>query len=105
MSNSPKKFHGIVLIDKNDEIVCFCSYSDYLQGNCACREKYDCPEAFIEVTVIPGTRPSDKIKQVVKNVKKASRDVLNNTRRMNNSIKKGLAELEKSVRKAGRFKI
>ncbi len=103
--SSPKKFHGIILLNDNDEIVCFCSYDDYLQGNCACRDKYDCPEALIEVTVLPGSRPSDKMKRAVKDIKKASKDVVKHTRIINNSIKKGLVDLEKAVRKAGRFKI
>ena len=105
MATNSKKFHGIVLLDVNDEIVCFCSYDDYLQGNCACRDKFDCPEALIEVTVLPGTRPSDKIKKIVKDVKRARKDVVKHTRVMHNSIKKGLADLEKAVRKSGRFKL
>ncbi len=43
-------------------------------------------------------------KQGIKNVKRATSDVVRTNRVMNNSIKKGLAELEKAVKKAGRFK-
>ena len=54
------KFHGIVKFNAVGEVDCFCTYEEYLRKGCACREQFNCPEAMIEITVIPGTRPSDQ---------------------------------------------
>ena len=94
MSES-KQFHGIVKLNAAGEVVCFCSYDDYLRNACACREKYDCPEAMIEVTVLPGTRPSDQdllpLKEMERDIKKVSKNI--------NSIKRGVSRLERDMRK------
>ncbi len=94
MSNS-KKIHGVVRLDAVGEIVCFCSYDNYLRKRCVCRDHFDCPEAMIEITIIPGTRPSDQnlepIQKLKRTVKKATRDI--------NSIKKGVSRLERDMRR------
>lgn len=87
-----KKFHGIVKFNTLGEVECFCSYDEYLRKGCACREKFDCPEAMIEITTIPGTRPSD---QELEPVKKAEKDI----KKSINSIKKGVSRLERDMRK------
>ena len=73
------KFHGIVRFDSTGEIVCFCSYEEYLRKGCACRERFDCPEAMIEITVLPGTKPSDRsmesLKKAGRKIKKVSKSI------------------------------
>ena len=90
-----KKFHGIVRMDGAGEVVCFCSYDEYLRNGCGCREKFNCPEAMIEITVIPGTRPLDRslkpFREAEKSIQKISKNV--------SSIKKGLSRLERDMRK------
>lgn len=90
-----KKFHGIVRFDATGETVCFCSYEEYLRKGCACRERFDCPEAMIEITVLPGTRPSDQkiefLKKAERKIKKVSKSI--------NSIKKGISRLERDMKK------
>ena len=104
MAADTGKFHGIVKLDSNGEISCFCSYDEYLQGKCGCRDRFDCPEAFIEATILPGTRPSDKVKQTIKAAKKVGSNLRKSTRHLDSSIKKGIAQLEKDVRAIKRFK-
>ncbi len=91
-----KKFHGIVRLDPGTgEIICFCSYDDYLRKRCECRERFNCPEAMIEITVIPGTRPSDQtlapLKEAKRNIQKVSKSM--------NSIKKGVSRLEREMKR------
>lgn len=92
------RFRAIVNLDDKGEITCFCPYEEYLQGLCVCREQYDCPEAMIEITVLPNSRPSDKgvseIKKSAREVKKAERDLKKATDR----IKQGVGRLEKATR-------
>jgi len=90
-----KRFHGIVRLNAVGDVVCFCSYDDYLRNACACREKYDCPEAMVEVTVLPGTRPSE---QALEPLKKAEREIKKVSKNIN-SIKKGVSRLERDMRK------
>jgi len=94
MSES-KKFHGIVRTDGNGNLVCFCSYEEYLRGVCGCREQFNCPEAMIEFTVLPGTKPSDQdllpLKKAKRNIKKVTKNI--------NSIKQGVSRLERDMRK------
>lgn len=97
-------FRAIVHLDDKGEILCFCPYDEYLRGQCVCRDKYDCPEAMIEVTVLPKSRPSDKSVQsaerAAKNLKKANQEV----KKANDRIKQGVDRLEKALR-GSRFKI
>ena len=90
-----KKVHGIVRVDENGDTVCFCSYEDYLRGVCGCRERFDCPEAMVDITVIQGTRPSDQdllpLKKAKRNMKKVSKSI--------NSIKQGVSRLERDMKK------
>ena len=90
-----KKFHGIVRLDVGEEVICFCSYEDYLREGCVCKEKFNCPEAMIEITIIPGTRFSDNsldpFKKAEKSIQKISKNI--------SSIKKGVSRLERDMRK------
>ena len=95
-----KRFHGIVNFNKAGELVCFCSYDEYLQGKCVCRTDLDCPEAMIEITVLPNSRPSDEI---VTTIRKAAKAVKNVNKSMN-SIKAGVRRLEKSL-KGSKYKV
>jgi hypothetical protein len=90
-----KQFHGIVRLNVLGDVVCFCSYDDYLRNACACREKYDCPEAMIDVTVLPGTRPSE---QALEPFKKAEREIKKVSKNIN-SIRKGVSRLERDMKR------
>lgn len=97
-------FRAIVNLDEEGDVTCFCPYENYLKGNCKCRDKFDCPEAMIEITVLPKSRPSEKvelgIKKVTKELKNSERDM----KKANNRIKQGLSELEKAT-KGNRWRI
>ncbi len=91
------EFRGVVNINDRDEIVCFCSQEEALQGKCLCQERDDCPEAIISIEVIQGTRPSEKgIKKVVKAKEDIAKEVI--------KIKEGLSRLEQAVKKT-KFRI
>ena len=99
------KLHAIVNFDNNGEVVCFCSYEEYEAGRCACRNNYDCPEAMIEINVIPGTKPSE---QVTSQISAKSRELKSNLRDIEKSaskIKEGLSNLEKSLKGRKDFRI
>jgi hypothetical protein len=99
-----KNFHAIVRFDSQGELVCFCAYEDYLRGECGCREKYNCPEAMIDITVLPQSRPSErglkKMTKVTKEANQAFKKVAEET----NRIKQGVSKLEKAI-KGTRFRI
>lgn len=99
------KFHGIVNLDESGEVLCFCSYEEYEAGRCSCRTKYDCPEAMIEIHVIPGTKPSE---QATSQISAKSRELKNNLQNIEKSatkIKEGLSNLEKSLKGRKDFRI
>jgi len=86
------EFRGVVNINEQGEIVCFCSQEEAMRGQCGCQNKYDCPEAMISVEVLPGTRPSEQgIKQVVVGTERVSKEVT--------KIKEGLSRLEQAIKK------
>jgi hypothetical protein len=98
-------FRAIVNLDERGEVDCFCSYENYLKGGCECRnEGLDCPEALIDITVMPNSRPSEQlklgIKKVTKKVDKINRDLKKATDR----IKQGVGQLEKAT-KGNRWRI
>ena len=97
-------FRAIVNLDVDGDVTCFCPYDNYLKGDCECRDKFDCPEAMIEITVLPKSRPSE---QVGIEIKKVARDLKNSERsikKANDRIKQGLSELEKAT-KGNRWRI
>lgn len=99
------RFHAIVNFDENGEVVCFCSYEEYKAGRCACRHKQDCPEAMIEISVIPGTKPSE---QLTTQITQKSRELKSNLQEIEKSatkIKQGLSSLEKSLKGRKDFRI
>lgn len=93
-----EKFHGIVNFNDKGDVICFCSYDEYLCGECKCRDKFDCPEAIIEITVLPNSKPSQ---QEVQTIKKVERQVDKTIKRMvqeTNRIKQGVTKLEKAIK-------
>ena len=64
--------HALVNLSVDGNLICFCPYEEYLQGLCECRERFDCPESIIEITVLPNSRPSD---QEARKIRKATREV------------------------------
>lgn len=99
-----EKFHGIVNFNAAGEVICFCSYEEYLRGKCVCRETKDCPEAMIEITVLPNSTP---VQKNVREIKKAHKEVskaLKKATEQTNRIKQGVTRLEKAI-KGSRFKL
>ena len=94
-----EKLHIIANIDEDGDLICFCPYEDYLKGDCICRDKADCPEAMINITILPNSRPSQqgvqKVTSEVKKVEKQVRHVIKST----NKIKEGLNSLDQAMRK------
>ena len=86
------QFRGVVNIDSNGEVVCFCTKDEALRGQCSCQNKYNCPEAIISVDVISGTRPSER---EVQKVTKVGKDLTKQVTR----IKEGLSQLERALKK------
>ena len=97
--SSVSSFRAIVNLDENGELLCFCPYDEYLRGQCECRDQYDCPEAFVEITVLPKSKPSEQqlrdIEKVSKELKKADRQI----KRADHRIKQGVNRLEEAIRK------
>jgi len=86
------EFRGVVNIDENGEVICFCSEKEALQGKCLCKDRDDCPDAIISIEVIQGTRPSESgVKKVVKAKDNIVKEVI--------KIKEGLSRLEQAVKK------
>ena len=94
----PVSHHVLINIDEDGAILCFCPYESYLLGDCGCRGKNNCPEATLEITVLPNSRPSDQtmggIKQITRDLKQMSK----NAKKANDRIKQGVAQIEKVVR-------
>ena len=99
-----EKFHAIVNFNEAGEVVCFCSYDEYLRGKCACRETKDCPEAMIEITIMPSSTPAQKGVQEIKKAEKETSRALKKAAAQTNRIKQGVTRLEKAI-KGSRFKI
>ncbi len=94
-----ERLHVIINMDKNGEVLCFCPYEEYLLGDCICRDSADCPEAMMDITILPNSRPSQqeaqKITSEVKRIEKQVKQVVRNT----NKIKEGLHTLEQSMKR------
>jgi len=101
------KFHCIAHFDSDGELVCFCPYEESLKPNrCVCREKYDCPEVLMDITVLPNSKPSDQADTVSSAFKKVDRELKNTASEIRRSaaldiksIKKGLSRLEKDMKR------
>jgi nucleoid-associated protein YgaU len=98
-------FVGVVRLNEAGEMVCFCYQKDVQAGLCDCKERFDCPEALIEISVIAGTRPSETVETAMGQAEKALSKATQEAEKGAESIKKGLAQLEKSIRQNSRFKI
>ncbi len=97
-------FRAIVNLDEDGDITCFCPYENYLKGGCECRDKFDCPEAMIEITVLPKSRPSEQAELGIKKVAKELKDSERTIKKANDRIKQGLSQLEKAT-KGNRWRI
>jgi hypothetical protein len=95
VAENDRKFHCVLHLDDEGEVVCFCPYEEAVQGRCVCRDAYNCSEAMMEITIIPGTRPSDRDFEPLKKVEKAAKKVSKNL----DSIKKGISRLERDMKK------
>jgi hypothetical protein len=93
-----EKFHAIVRFDSRGEMVCFCPYEDYLRGQSECRDKYNCPEAMLEITVLPGSKPSEQGLRKVRKVTKEITQTFKKATEETNRIKQGVTRLEKAIR-------
>lgn len=98
------RFRAIVNLDHKGEILCFCPYDEYLQGKCVCREDYDCPEAIIEVNVLPKSRPSDKRVEEITKATKQVQKVDKELKKSKDRIKQGVRRLEEAS-KSTRWRI
>ena len=91
-------FRAIVNVDEDGDVTCFCPYENYLKGNCACRDKFDCPEAMIEITVLPKSRPSEQAELGIKKITRDLKESGRNMKKANDRIKQGLSQLEKATK-------
>ena len=98
------KFHALVNLNSEGDILCFCPYDEYLQGLCKCRDQFDCPEAIIEVTVLPKSRPSEQETQDLRRVTREAKRVDKELKKTSHRIKQGVGRLEKAIQKS-RWKI
>lgn len=97
-------FRAIVNLDEDGDVTCFCPYENYLKGNCSCRDKFDCPEAMIDITVLPNSRPSEQARTEIKKVTKSLKDSEREVKKASDRIKQGLSHLEKAT-KGNRWRI
>jgi hypothetical protein len=97
-------FRAIVNLDEDGDVTCFCPYENYLKGECACRDRFDCPEAMIEITVLPKSRPSEQVELGIKKVTKELENSKRTMKKANDRIKQGLSQLEKAT-KGNRWRI
>ncbi len=106
MEEESRKLHCIVHLNEAGELICFCPYEESLRDRCACQEQYDCPEALMEITILPNSRPSQQdtissqLGRASKEAGKAVKELRKSVNRDFNSIKQGLSRLEQSLRKA-----
>lgn len=92
------RFKAIVHLDKKGEILCFCPYAEYLKGLCVCREEYDCPEAIIEITPLPNSRPSEQDASLIKKINKDNKKTVKELKKATDRIKQGVKNLERASR-------
>jgi hypothetical protein len=97
-------FRAIVNLDEDGDVTCFCPYENYLKGECACRDRFDCPEAMIEITVLPKSRPSEQAELGIKKVARELKESERTMKKANDRIKQGLSQLEKAT-KGNRWRI
>ncbi len=92
------EFRGVVNINPQGEVVCFCSTEEALRGKCKCQRDHDCPEAIINFEIIQGSRPSERgVTKIRKTTAKIDRQVI--------KIRESLSQVEKSVKKFSKFRI
>lgn len=98
-------FVGVVRLNDEGELLCFCYQKDVEAGLCECRQRFDCPEAQVAVSVITGTRPSEIEAAAIESASRSLAKSVKDTAQGAEAIKQGLAQLEKSIRKNSRFRI
>lgn len=98
-------FVARVRLDDEGDLLCFCHQQSPGKPISECQERYDCPEARIEVEVVAGTRPSEQILAVTKQKNRELENTLAGTVKSAEKIKQGLLGLEKSIKRNPRFRI
>lgn len=92
-------FRAIVNLDEDGDVTCFCPYDKYLEGRCVCRAKgSDCPEAMVEITVMPHSKPSDQEKLEVRKIERVSKKLNKDLKQATDRIKQGVSQLEKATK-------
>ncbi len=92
-------FRAIVNLDDDGNVSCFCGYENYLKGDCLCRnEGFDCPEAMIDITVMPNSKPSDQVQGEVKKVTREAEKANRELKKATDRIKQGVGQLEKATK-------
>jgi len=98
MIENVEQLHSLVCIEEG-VVTCFCKLSDWKSKQYKCRVIYNCPEALLDVKVLPFTRPSDEIKA---SVNTAIKSITKSTAAFGaapNKIKQGIVGLEKAIEK------
>jgi hypothetical protein len=98
-------FCGVVRLDSSGQLVCFCYEQDVKAGICECRRKFDCPEAKIDISIIPGTRPSETQGAEIVRVNRDVENAIKSTVKSAEKIKEGLSQLEKAIKRNSKFRI
>lgn len=98
-------FCGVVRFNEEGQLICFCYEEDVKAGICECQRKFDCPEAKVEISVIPGTRPSEIQKAEINRVNRDFTASMKSTIKSAEKIKEGLSQLEKSIKRNSKFRI
>lgn len=94
-------FTGVVRLNEHGELVCFCYSRDVELGKCDCRKRFDCPMAEVQITTLPGTRPSELTASKANKPLEDLSSALESATKQTEKIKAGLLEIEKSMRKPG----
>jgi len=98
-------FCGVVRFDSNGQMVCFCYEQDVKAGICECQRKFDCPEAKIDISIIPGTRPSEIQGAEINRTNRDVENAIKSTVKSAEKIKEGLSQLEKAIKRNSKFRI
>ena len=100
-----KSFHGVVRFNEEGELICFCYDTDVQTGRCGCLLLHDCSEAVVEVSIIAGTKPSEKNAKSLARASQGIEDIVDKVSESAGKIKQGLSALEKAIKRNTHFHI